>query len=66
MKHENPKGKDHRSEETKQRDRDAAADEHAHKQRKLPDVNLDAGGEASHSGRNSARTAAQTRRTERR
>lgn len=49
MKHENLKGKDHRSDETKERDRKAGEQDRKDNERKLPDlsVNLDGGGRSS-------------------
>lgn len=66
MKHQNLKGKDHRSEETKERDRKAGEQDRKDNERKLPNLstNVDGGGESIVSGRNSASSAAETRRTE--
>jgi hypothetical protein len=66
MKHQNPKGRDRRSDETKERDREAAACDHASHDSGQVAVNTDGGAEGVHSGRNSARSAAETRRTDRR
>ena len=61
-----PKGKDNRTEETKQRDHKATEEDQKANRRKLPDlsINVDGGGESIAGGRNSARSAAETRRNE--
>lgn len=65
MKHQNLKGEDHRTDETKERDRRAAKNEKEWIKGKSIDVNLGGGGEPIDSGRNSGAGSAETRRTER-
>lgn len=56
--------KDHRSEETRERDASARAEESKALRRKLPDVRVAASGETAVGGRNSGRASEETRRNE--
>lgn len=65
MKHRNLRGEDHRTEETKERDRQAAKDEKELIRKKTVGVNIGGGGEPMDSGRNSGASSNETRCTER-
>ena len=65
MKHQNLKGDDHRSEETKERDRRAAKGEKELIRRKAAGVNIGGSGEPIDAGRNSGTASNETRRSER-